>query len=268
MANYILGKKQNESNDNFVKVFNDIDLYVSEKELGVLIATTIEEMQKRTWYERCGVAWSGGKDSLVLYDLCKKVSIFRGVIALCQPELEYPEMEEWIRLHKSIDIEIYRTKQDLDWLVKNPSYLFPQHSSLMGRWWAPRQWAVQKKYFFDKELDKIILGRRIQDGNQCGDVDVGEYTNSAGVTIYNPIRHWRHEDILAYCRYKNLIMPPFYTYPNGFIVGTGPWGKRRDVNFDDEGWELLDKIDPKIVLTAATKIESAKAWLLRKSGRL
>ena len=39
-------------------------------------------------------------------------------------------------------------------------------------------------------------------------------------TRFSPIRHWTHEDVLAVAHYYDAPLPPFYDWPNGFIVGT------------------------------------------------
>ena len=110
------------------------------------------------------------------------------------------------------------------------------------------------------ELDVIILGRRRADGNYVGR-NSNIYTDGKGVTRFSPLAAWKHEHILAYIHYHQLPLPPIYGWKNGYLCGTHPWPARQWTGSIENGWHEVYDIDPGIVLAAAEKIDSARAFL-------
>ena len=100
------------------------------------------------------------------------------------------------------------------------------------------QHRAQREYFKAHELDVIILGRRRADGNYVGR-NSNIYTDGKGVTRFSPIYGWK----------------------NGYLCGTHPWPARQWTGSIENGWREVYDIDPGIVLAAAEKIDSARAFL-------
>ena len=71
----------------------------------------------------------------------------------------------------------------------------------------------------------------------------------------------RQEHILAYIHYHQLPLPPIYGWKNGYLCGTHPWPARQWTGSIENGWREVYDIDPGIVLAAAEKIDSARAFL-------
>lgn len=70
-----LGRKQRIKNADWIEAFGNIEQMVSRKELDQLVDKTVKEIKKKTNGKKAAYAWSGGKDSLVLGDICKLVGI-------------------------------------------------------------------------------------------------------------------------------------------------------------------------------------------------
>lgn len=252
----ILGKKQNIKNEDWLYTVEHIEELVSREEIELLEAITVDEIRKATKGKKAAYAWSGGKDSIVLSELCRKAGIMDCMIGVCN--LEYPVFLEWIKNNKPEGLEVVNTEQGVEWLSKHSNLLFPQKSSTVARWYSIVQHSAQKKYYRKKKLDMILLGRRTADGNYTG--KNGLYTNQEGITRYSPIYHWKHEAVLAYIYYNGLSLPPVYNWEDGYKQGTHPWPVRL-CRSKKEGWEAVYKIDRSIVENASGYIKSAKDYL-------
>lgn len=64
-----------------------------------------------------------------------------------------------------------------------------------------------------------------------------------------------------YIHYHQLTLPPIYGWKNGYLCGTHPWPARQWTGSIENGWREVYDIDPSIVLAAAEKIDSARAFL-------
>ena len=137
--------------------------------------------------------------------------------------------------------------------IKIDTSLIPEHVRIV-------QHRAQREYFKAHELDVIILGRRRADGNYVGR-NSNIYTDGKGVTRFSPLAAWKHEHILAYIHYHQLPLPPIYGWKNGYLCGTHPWPARQWTGSIENGWREVYDIDPSIVLAAAEKIDSARAFL-------
>lgn len=253
-----LGKKQRISNDAWLEAMEHIEELVSREEIDELAAQTVAEIKETVGDKKAAYAWSGGKDSIVLGELCKRSAINDSMIGVCN--LEYPAFMAWIAKYKPTGCNIINIGLDLDWLAKHEGMLFPQDSTKTGRWFSIVQHKAQRIYFKDHELDILLLGRRHADGNYTGKGS-NIYTDGKGVTRYSPLADWKHEHILAYIHYNKIPLPPIYGWKNGYTCGTHPWPARQWTGSIENGWQEIYDIDPSIVTAAAEKIESARHFL-------
>lgn len=253
-----LGRKQNIKNDDWLEVIENIEQFVSKDELDQTVNDTIKDIKKKTNGKRAAYAWSGGKDSIVLGDICRKAGIMPCVLIVCN--LEYKAFTEWVEGNKPPELTIINTGQDMKWLAKHPQMLFPQDSRLAAQWFHIVQHRGQAKYYKDNQLDMMLLGRRRADGNYVGKGD-NIYTNGQGVTRFSPISDWTHEQALAYIHYYNLPLPPIYDWKNGYLCGTHPWSARQWTGNTENAWKEVYGIDKTIVEEAAEHFESAKSFL-------
>lgn len=254
----ILGKKQSMKNEEWIQAVDQIESLVSREETEARALETIEDIKRTVGDKKAAYAWSAGKDSLVLGEICRLAGITDCMMAVC--ELEYPAFVDWVKEHKPDGLEVINTGQDLTWLSKHQSMLFPQDSSIAARWFSVVQHKAQEKYYKSKELDMILLGRRRADGNYCGRGS-NIYTNGKGTTRYSPLASWSHEEILAFIHYNKIPIPPIYGWKNGYLCGTHPWPARQWTGSVENGWKEIYEIDKNILREAAKYIESADAFL-------
>ena len=256
--NNILGRKQRIKNSEWINAMENIESLVSKKDLELLVKKTVADIKKKTKGKKAAFAWSAGKDSLVLGQICHMAGINACVLVVCN--LEYPAFLKWVEANKPPELEIINTGQDLRWLSNHPHMLFPQDSKAAAQWFHIVQHRGQARYYKDHELDVLLLGRRRADGNYVGK---GEniYTNGQGVTRYSPLSEWSHEQVLAFIHYYNVALPPIYEWKNGYLCGTHPWAARQWTGSVENGWKEVYEIDRSVVKEAAEHIPSAKAFL-------
>lgn len=256
--NNILGRKQRIKNSEWLNAMENIESLVSKKDLESLVKKTVADIKRKTKGKKAAFAWSAGKDSLVLGQICHMAGINACVLVVCN--LEYPAFLKWVEANKPPELEIINTGQDLRWLSNHPHMLFPQDSKTAAQWFHIVQHRGQARYYKDHELDVLLLGRRWADGNYVGK---GEniYTNGQGVTRYSPLSEWSHEQVLAFIHYYNVALPPIYEWKNGYLCGTHPWAARQWTGSVENGWKEVYEIDRSVVKEAAEHIPSAKAFL-------
>lgn len=218
---------------------------------------TQEKIRNKIVGKKVAVSWSGGKDSIVVQHMCQQIGIKR--VFWIRTNLEYPEVIRWIDKYGPDNLEVVNTGQDLKWLAKNQHMLFPQHKKIALIWFRIVQNAGQKWYFENNEIDMLLAGGRIKDGNKPG--EDGMNLDEHGVIRYAPIYDWNHEDVLAYVEYFNIKWPPLYQWANGFQVGTGPWAAREYTGSIQNGWKEIYNINPLIVKKSAKYITSASEFL-------
>lgn len=90
----VLGKKQAIKNEEWLKAGKRIEELVPKDELAEKVRVTVEEIRERTAGKRAAYAWSAGKDSLVLGEICEKSEINDCMMAVC--DLEYPAFQRWV----------------------------------------------------------------------------------------------------------------------------------------------------------------------------
>lgn len=254
----VLGRKQRIKNSDWIEAIGKIEQMVSRKDLDQLVNKTVKEIKKKTKGKKAAYAWSGGKDSLVLGDICRMAGITSCVLVICN--LEYKAFIDWAEKNKPQELSVINTGQDMKWLAAHPHMLFPQDSKYAARWFQIVQHRGQARYYKEKGLDMLLLGRRRADGNYVGRGD-NVYTNGQGITRYSPLSDWTHEQVLAYIHYYNLEMPPIYNWKNGYVCGTHPWPARQWTGNIQAAWSEIYEIDKSIVIEAAGSIQSAKEFL-------
>lgn len=210
----VLGRKQRIKNSDWIETFDKIEQLITKKELDQLVDKTIQDIKAKTKGKKAAYAWSGGKDSLVLGEICRRAGISSCVLVISN--LEYKAFTQWVEDNKPPELSIINTGQDIKWLVTHPHMLFPQDSKYAAQWFHIVQHRGQAKYYKENNLDMLLLGRRRADGNYVGKGD-NIYTNSQGVTRYSPLSDWTHEQVLAYIHYYNLAMPPIYDWTNNDV---------------------------------------------------
>lgn len=260
-----LKKKQViKDNREWIDAFNGCQSVVSLEHIKHIEAQAIENIRYvATLYKKICSGWIAGKDSIVLNHILIKAGIaftpimWRGVN-------EWACMKEWISHNKPSNI-IFETidKFDFPFLEKHPDYLFCRGNTrqlLMSEKWKRQNSDIRKHGF-----DLFIVGRRIKDGNQCGSKDSGYIVGKRDYDVFAPLAEWTHEEMLAYIKYNNIELPPFYSFPHGFLIGSiamGEWTEYAALNkTETEVWDEIYSIEPDTVINAAKHLTAAKKYL-------
>ena len=90
----VLGKKQSIQNEEWLKAEKRIEELVSREVLDEKVRSTVEEIRQMTDGKKVAYAWSAGKDSLVLGEICRDSGVTDCMMAICN--LEYPAFLKWV----------------------------------------------------------------------------------------------------------------------------------------------------------------------------
>lgn len=255
-----IGRKQTSKQSDFIKVYRNIEKIISFDDIKRIEEKAVNHLIRSTYKKKVEFGWSGGKDSLVLQKLCEKAGIKKGFFLTTN--LEYTSFNEYVNTFKPSYIDEYNLGYDISFLVQNPQYLFPKQSSKL-RWLNIIQGKNVEKYYWDHELDQLVLGRRTIDGNYCPN---RMNTTAKGYTTNLPIYDWSQEDIIGYLHYYNIPLPDIYFYRHGFQVGTGPWCKvlRTKNRSLRDCWEYVYENEREIVEECAKHFVSAEQFLTER----
>lgn len=251
-----LGRKQSSSQEDWLYAVEHIEELISTDEVDAYAAKAITDIRRETSGKKAAYAWSGGKDSIVLADLCEAAGVTTGYFAYS--DLDYPAFISWCMEHKPAGVISMHTGYDLDWLAMHQELIFARGRTGQ-RWHIFNQRGPFTRMYFDNGLDVLILGHRVIDGNVCG--PDGFIRKKTGEVRYNPLKDWPHEALLGYIHYHKLALPPIYGWKNGFAIGTHAWPERDFCVSIAQGYSEVYEIDSSIVEAAAKKIPSARRFL-------
>ena len=165
--------------------------------------------------EKLSIAWSGGKDSLVLMHLAK------GLIKDChmaayQRNHYFDDTAEWFKDHMPRNLTLLPINMDHSKMIK---YRFPDKASDTKKWLLPK-WKVFELYHAQAKLDWTVMGRRRSDGNR---IVKERFKNVKGLATWNQIADWSNEEVAAYLVKYRINLPPDYRFDEGFKYGLCPW---------------------------------------------
>lgn len=263
----MLKKKQGvKDNNEWLKAFETCTALHSREHINRLTAKTIDRIRRiANRYNNICSGWIAGKDSLVLDHILKK-SLIPYTPIMWRGVNEWSCMKEWIEENKpkNIIFEII-DKFDFPFLEKHPDYLFCKGNTrqlLMAEKWKRQNQDIKKHHF-----DLFIVGRRLKDGNQCGNKENDYTVKKDGYTVFSPLADWTHEELLAYIRYNGISLPPFYKFKRGFLIGSiamGEWTEYACLDkTEDEVWFEIYEIEKGLITNAAKHLTSAKEFLRR-----
>lgn len=254
-------RKQSLTHEDFAAIRARAAVEISRADLDRKIEIAVAEIRQFCAGKNVAYAWSGGKDSIALGYVAELAGVTECVFGMC--DLEYPAFLSWVTANMPDRLEVINTGLDLDWLVANPQMLFPQHANIAAAWFAKVQHAAQRRFYKQRKLEAIILGRRRSDGNFVGRGGENHY-ECDGIVRYSPMADWSHAEVFALIDQYELAMPPIYGWPRGYRCGTHPWAARQWCNGIQDGWREISLIDHSIVQYAASKIPSAAEFLSRQ----
>lgn len=252
-----LGRKQTSKNADWLYAVDHIEELISRDEVEQFASDALSEIRTATSGKKAAYAYSGGKDSIVLADLCEKSGITTGFFAFC--DLDYPAFVEWVRGNKPTGVQMMHTGYGLDWLYHHQNLIFAE-GAVGQRWHQISQRGPFTRMFFENDLDLLLMGHRTIDGNFCG--PDGYIRKKSGEVRFSPLRNWPHEAVLGYIHYNALPMPPIYGWKDGYVQGTHAWPEREFCSDDiTKGFREVYEIDPSIIIKVAQKLPSVRHFL-------
>ena len=253
----VLGRKQSSRNEDWLRAWEHIEELISPEEVSSFASSARDEIRAATTGKRAAYAYSAGKDSIVLADLCEAAGVHTGYFAYC--DLDYPAFVRWVEANKPAGVQMMHTGYGLDWLYHHQNLIFAE-GQVGQRWHQISQRGPFTRMFFENRLDLLLMGHRKIDGNNCG--PDGYIRKQSGETRFSPLRDWPHEALLGYIHYHGLALPPIYGWTDGWVQGTHAWPEREFCSEDImKGYREIYEIDPGIVIEAAQKIPSARRFL-------
>lgn len=258
----ILKSKRSLTEQEWITAFNNSWKIVPFEHIQKIEASAIALVQKYiSMYgaNNLAYAWSGGKDSILISEICRKAGITQGMFGTC--DLEYPEFQKWVNENIPSGVEPVSSGRDLEWLLERQDKIFPSDTKVRAWWFQNTHRVSQKKYYREKNLSGIFLGRRRIDGNTGSGND---YRDKSGALWITPVFEWTHEELFAYLHYYKLELPPIYNWKNGFLQGTHLWPMRGTINPTSRTadrirvWEEIYSIDKGLVIKMSKHFSEIK----------
>lgn len=229
MAKYVLGRKDKVTFQQFVSVWDNIEQYVSREEAATLVMGAVASIREVCQGKKVGYAWSGGKDSVALQYIVEQYQ--KGLpCVFCTSGDEGNDMMRFVEEHKPSNLEIYTVPEmSADMLRKHRDNLwFFNPKANISFWYKFVRWNGQAAFEKKHGIECMLFGRRTQDKNFCGGPNGMYYKN--GTLRFNPIKDWKHEDVMAVIHYfMNDNLPPVYRDPkNLHMPETLYWYEYKD----------------------------------------
>ena len=246
-----LGQKQRSDHADWLRTWEALQRSPDVARADALVAVAAQRVRDRLQHvDAAAYGWSGGKDSVALEVVMREAGVTECVLAISG--LEWPAFLAWATDHMpwGLTVECNRTL-DYRWLLdKHRTMLFPQ-GDYGAAWFRLIQHTGQRAYCASRGIEVLLGGWRGADGNNIGRRWEWEYLDKGGFVRFGPIADWSHEDTLNVIAARGMSLPPCYTWPRGFRVGTGAWPARQWTRSKEHGWNECLAIDPTVVETAA-----------------
>jgi 3'-phosphoadenosine 5'-phosphosulfate sulfotransferase (PAPS reductase)/FAD synthetase len=201
----------------------------------------LENIKLYTRDKKAVIAFSGGKDSIVVASLASKCGILE---AICETSFVFPrDGQDYIKASEHLGLNCtFRDSLDYQWLRDNPEHIFNAHKKGLNLRYL-RQQVTINKYSNEVGADVLITGRRDEE-NTCKSI---YYTKSNGIGQLHPLKHWKTDDIWNYLNYNNIFVPEIYNTRHGAMYGAAAWINiapekylKKGINF----LEVLQERDP------------------------
>lgn len=251
------------------------DIISTEKEVSDSISIIVEAFRSigigpHSAKEDVYIAFSGGKDSIVIADIATKYfGINRGV---CETSFCLPNhIADFKKVGaKFSDRFEYKDSLSWEWLSKNPQYIFPI-KSIRGKFYSIRQQKTISQFGAGDNINKkifkaCITGRRGQENTIKS-----KYYDKKGCLQIHPLAKWKTEHIWSYILANNLFYPALYDTDFG-IEGASSWIALFDehyVNGRIGCWNILFEQDKDYFENVLIyKVSEAMEWYnLYKNGK-
>ena len=194
------------------------------------------------------LAWSGGKDSLVVAHIIKEAGLMPYISdTVCETSFYFEkQLEDIKKTADSLGWNVtYKDSLGWDWIRKHPEVIFSNDSRIRGWSFAQRQQKTVADYARQHGNDAIIFGRRTQENTVPSSL---YYKKQLKHWSCHPIKDWSTLDVWNYLELFNIPIPWIYTNNFGKYSGNSGFFSLRAkyVGGVDKAWELVTSLDPNI----------------------
>lgn len=165
------------------------------------------------------LAFSGGKDSVAVSQYMLSRGYKLPHVAVVNKEIDYrchlDFIESYCNQYNVPLLFVNRKEKGMDFLKKNPKFIFPTCSKIKSRWFRIFQRNGIHEFTEKYKIKSVVYGRRIADGNL---IRKPKYKTANGVWQMFPLRSWSNEYTFDYI--KRFPKSPIYDTPRGMRRGT------------------------------------------------
>jgi 3'-phosphoadenosine 5'-phosphosulfate sulfotransferase (PAPS reductase)/FAD synthetase len=167
---------------------------------------------------RCLIAYSGGKDSIVMAHLVSKYMGVKKAVADCSWWFDRHRADAE-RIADKMGLEVnYIDRFGDDYLInRQPGWLFPPQK-VYSQIYSARQHKTCEGYSRRNDFKAVFFGRRTEENT----VPKRAY-NKGGILQVHPIRNWKESDIWEYLEVNKIEVPSIYKSEMGPHEGSTSW---------------------------------------------
>ncbi len=188
------------------------------------------------------VAFSGGKDGLVVAHLVSKIC--PNIKMICEVshtfDIVIMDIKNTARKY-NFNVDYIDSLSD-EWLVKNSKFLFASETKLISSYCSQRQQRTLKRFQKEGGYDCTFTGRTKWDNT----VKAPIYKTKHGLQAH-PIRDFKEEDVWDYLSLNNIDVPLIYKSKFGERTGNAPFyamGYKNKGCEISKCWEAVNELDP------------------------
>lgn len=204
--------------------------------------------------EKLLVAYSGGKDSIVVAHLAAQLGITDAVceISYCSPL----QVADFKKTAAQLNLNVtYKDSLSWEWLANHPKWIHGPLSEA-GGFYSLRQQRTIKRHAAQEKYQGIIYGRRTEENTVKAEI----YQTKDGKNHCHPIRSWTTAEVWAYIHAHQIHYPGIYDHPIGKKEGNTPLNRLPQEHWSNP-WAALHSYDPTYVQNFVPFNADARAFL-------
>lgn len=168
--------------------------------------------------EKCLIAYSGGKDSIVVAHIVSKYIGIKDAVADCSWWFDrHRDDSQRIASKMGLNVAYIDRFGDEYLLHKHPDWLFPPQK-VYPTIYSARQHKTCDSYSRKNDYKAVFFGRRTQENT----VPKRAYMKR-GILQVHPLRDWKENDIWEYLEHNNVEVPSIYKSEMGPHEGSTSW---------------------------------------------